>query len=83
MVEFRDIEVYFLDLSETHQGRQVTPGWNKISEVEVLETNCEFRLEVMRGPGGRQWLALYNDACNGGTAKVVVKGHKEVEEEMR
>lgn len=78
MVEFRDIEVYFLDLTEAHSGRQVTPGWNNISEINVLETNAEFRVEVRRGEGENQWLALFNDAVNGGMAKVEIKGHKEV-----
>ena len=37
----------------------------------------EFRVEVMRGPGG-EWLAQYNDAITDGEAKVVVKGQKGV-----
>ena len=77
MVEFRDIEVYFLDLSVAHSGLQVTPYWSEIRVVEVLETNGEFRVEVMRGPGG-EWLTLYNDAVADGEAEVVVKGQKEV-----
>ncbi len=42
-----------------------------------IETNGEFRVEVMRGPGG-EWLTLYNGAVADGEAKVVVKGQKEV-----
>ncbi len=77
MIEFKDVEVYFLNISTAHSGLQVTPHWYIIRVVEVLETNGEFRVEVMRGPGG-EWLALYNDAITDGEAKVVVKGQKEV-----
>ncbi|GAI18063.1 unnamed protein product [marine sediment metagenome] len=75
--DFRDVEVYFLDLSAAHSGLQVTPHWSKIRVVEVLETNGEFRVELMRGPGG-EWLALYNDAVVDGEAEVVAKGQKEM-----
>lgn len=75
---FQDTEVYTLDLSTSHSNHQVTPTWQEITDVKILETDCEFRVEVMGGTG-KQWIALTNDECGASVtvATIVVKGNKE------